>query len=61
VSDTIASVQEFAFAWVALGIVRAPERSERRLAWLGSPMGLRVTFMVLSAMLFSAALGGHKH
>jgi hypothetical protein len=61
VSDTLASLQEFAFAAIALAIVRAPEAAERRLAWLGSPMGLRLTFMFLSAMLFSAALGGHKH
>lgn len=61
VSDTIASLQEFAFAAIAVGYVRAPGRTEARLAWLGSPMGLRVTFMLLSSMLFVAALGGHKH
>ncbi|MEA2151172.1 MAG: hypothetical protein QOD69_3002 [Solirubrobacteraceae bacterium] len=61
VSDTIASLQEFAFAAIALGIVRAPETTERRLAWLASPMGLRCTFMVLSATLFTAAIGGHRH
>lgn len=61
VSDTIATLQELAFAVVALALVRAPARSERRLEWLAGPMGLRVTFMVLSAVLFIAALGGHKH
>lgn len=61
VSDTIASLQEFAFAWAAIGMVRAPERTARRLAWLAGPMGLRVSFMLLSSMLFVAAIGGHKH
>jgi hypothetical protein len=61
VSDTIASLQEFAFAAVAFGLVRDPESMKRRLAWLGSPMGLRFTFMILPALLFTAALGGHKH
>lgn len=61
VSDTIATLQEFAFAAIALALVRRPERSERRLAWFASPMGLRVTFMLLSSSLFVAALGGHKH
>jgi hypothetical protein len=61
VSDTISSLEEYAFAAIALGILRAPDATERRLAWLGSPMGLRCTFMVLSATLFTAAVGGHKH
>lgn len=61
VSDTIATVQEFVFAAIALALVRRPERSERRLARLASPMGLRLTFMVLSSSLFIAALGGHRH
>jgi hypothetical protein len=61
VSDTIATLQEFAFAAVAIGIVRAPEASRRRLTWLGGPIGLRLTFMLLPAMLFISALGGHKH
>ena len=61
VSDTIATLQEFAFAYVALALVRAPEITRRRLAWLAGPIGLRVTFMMLPAMLFVAALGGHKH
>jgi hypothetical protein len=60
-SDTIASLQEFAFAYVAIALVRAPGPTKARLAWLVGPMGLRVTFMVLPAMLFVAALGGHKH
>jgi len=60
-SDTIASVQEFAFAYVAVALVRAPEHTKQRLAWLAGPMGLRVTFAVLPLMLFVAALGGHKH
>lgn len=61
VSDTIATVQEIVFAAIALAVVRRPERSERSLAWLAGPMGLRVTFMLLSSSLFIAALGGHKH
>jgi 4-amino-4-deoxy-L-arabinose transferase-like glycosyltransferase len=61
VSDTIASLQEVALAAIALAIVRAPEPTERRLAWLATPMGLRWTFMVLSATLFTAAIGGHRH
>lgn len=61
VSDTIATLQEFAFAAVAIGLVWRPERAKRRLAWLAGPIGLRVTFMLLPAMLFIAALGGHKH
>jgi hypothetical protein len=61
VSDTIASLQEFAFAYVAIALLRAPEPTKQRLAWLAGPIGLRVTFMLLPAMLFVAALGGHKH
>jgi hypothetical protein len=60
-ADTLATVQELAFAAVALALVRAPETSRRRLDWLSGPMGVRVTFMILPAMLFVAALGGHKH
>jgi hypothetical protein len=61
VSDTIATLQELIFAAIALALVRRPQSAERRLAWLGSPMGLRFTFMILSSSLFIAALGGHKH
>ncbi len=61
VSDTMATLQELAFAAVALALVRAPQRARARLDWLSSPMGLRVTFMILPAMLFVAALGGHQH
>jgi hypothetical protein len=61
VSDTIASLEELAFAAIVLGIVRDPARSERRLAWFASPMGLRVTLMCVSSTLFIAALGGHRH
>jgi len=60
-SDTIASLQEFALAAVAIGLMRAPVATERRLAWLGSPMGLRLTFMILPALLLTAAIGGHAH
>jgi hypothetical protein len=60
-SDTIASLQEFGFAYIAIALVRAPERAKQRLAWLAGPIGVRVTFMLLPAMLFVAALGGHKH
>jgi hypothetical protein len=61
VSDTIATVQELAFAAIAVALLRRPEPSERRLAWLASAMGLRVSLMLLSSSLFIAALGGHKH
>lgn len=61
VSDTIASLEEFAFAAIAVGIIRSPERSQRRLAWFASPTGLRVTLMCVSSTLFIAALGGHRH
>lgn len=60
-SDTIASIEEVVFAVLAVGVVRDADRSERRLAWLASPMGLRVTLMCVSSTLFIAALGGHKH
>lgn len=61
VADSIATAQELLFAAVALALARSPQRSEQRLASLGSPMGLRLTFMLLSASLLTAALGGHKH
>jgi hypothetical protein len=61
VADTIATVQELLFAAAALALVRRPQQSERRLASLGSPIGVRLVFMLLSASLFVAALGGHKH
>jgi hypothetical protein len=61
VADTIATVQELAFAAVAIALLRAPARAGERLAWLAGPIGLRVSFMILPAMLFVAALGGHKH
>lgn len=61
VSDTLASMEELLFAAIAICVVRAPQASERRLSWLSSPMGLRFTFMLLSALLFTAAVGGHKH
>lgn len=61
VSDTIASIEEVAFAVIAVGVVRDPDRSERQLAWLASPMGVRVTLMCVSSTLFVAALGGHRH
>jgi hypothetical protein len=54
-------VQELLFAAAALALVRRPQQSERRLASLGSPIGVRLVFMLLSASLFVAALGGHKH
>jgi hypothetical protein len=58
VADTIATLQELAFAAIVAVIVW---RGERRLAWLSGPLGVRLTFAVLSLTLFTAALGGHQH
>jgi hypothetical protein len=58
VADTIATLQELAFAAIAAVVVW---RDERRLAWLSGPLGVRLTFAVLSLTLFMAALGGHQH
>jgi hypothetical protein len=58
VADTIATLQELAFAAIVAVIVW---RDERRLAWLSGPFGLRLTVAVLSMTLFTAALGGHQH
>jgi hypothetical protein len=58
VADTIATLQELAFAAIVAVIVW---RDERRLAWLSGPLGVRLTFAVLSLTLFTAALGGHQH
>jgi hypothetical protein len=58
VADTIATLQELAFAAIVAVVVW---RDERRLAWLSGPLGIRLTFAVLSMTLFTAALGGHQH
>jgi hypothetical protein len=58
VADTLVTLQELAFAAIVGVIVW---RGERRLAWLSGPLGVRLTFAVLSLTLLMAALGGHKH
>jgi len=58
VADTIATLQELAFAAIAAVVVW---RGEHRLAWLSGALGVRLTFAVLSLTLFVAALGGHEH
>jgi hypothetical protein len=58
VADTIVTLQELAFAAIVAVIV---SRGERRLAWLSGPLGVRLTFAVLSMTLLMAALGGHHH
>ncbi|HWC27573.1 MAG TPA: hypothetical protein VG474_13375 [Solirubrobacteraceae bacterium] len=61
VADTIVTLLELAFAALAAALVTQPARGEQRLAWLDSPMGVRLTFAVLSMALLLAALGGHEH
>jgi hypothetical protein len=60
-ADSIATLQELAFAAIAAVIVRRPGRAKQRLAWLSTGMGARVTSAMLSASLFVAAVGGHQH
>jgi len=60
VADTIATLQELAFAAIVVLLVRRRERGAP-LAWLSSTMGTRLTSAILSATLFMAALGGHEH
>jgi len=60
-ADTIATLQELTFAMLVAAVLWQPERRQRRLGWLSSPMGTRLTYAILSATLFVAALGGHKH
>lgn len=61
VADTIATVQELAFAAIVAALVWRPERDGPRLAWLSSGIGVRLTYAVLTAALFTAAIGGHEH
>ena len=58
VADTIATMLELGLAVLVAVIVR---RGERAVAWLSSPMGVRLTFALLSVTLMMAALGGHEH
>ncbi len=58
VGDTIATVQEVAFAGIAVALLRRPHR---RWAWLASPVGVRLAYAVLSATMLVGALGGHEH
>lgn len=56
-ADAIATIHELMFA----AIVWRATRGDRWLAWLGSGVGIRLTFGFLSMTLFMAALGGHEH
>jgi hypothetical protein len=58
VADTIATLQELAFAAIAAVVVW---RGDHRLARLSGALGVRLTFAVLSLTLLLAALGGHEH
>lgn len=58
VADTIATLQELAFAAIVATIAW---RGERAVAWLSGPLGVRLTFAVLSLTLMLAAFGGHEH
>lgn len=60
-ADTIATLQELAFAAIVAATVRQPENGTPRLAWLNSGLGTRLTTAVLSASLLVAAIGGHEH
>ncbi|MEJ7797391.1 MAG: hypothetical protein WKF42_02745 [Solirubrobacteraceae bacterium] len=61
VADTIATLQELAFAALVVALVRRPEPGVERLAWLNGGLGVRLTPAILSASLFIAAIGGHEH
>lgn len=58
VADTIATAQELGLAALVGVIVW---RGERAVAWLSSPIGVRLTFALLSLTLMLAAFGGHEH
>ena len=58
VGDTIATLLELGFAALAVTLIRGGERA---VAWLGSGMGVRLTFAVLSLALMLAVMGGHEH
>lgn len=58
IGDTIATLLEVGAVALVVSLVRRPGR---RYAWLSSPIGLRMTYAVLSAAMLTGALGGHKH
>ena len=58
VADTIATLHELAFAAIVATIAW---RGERAVAFLSGPIGIRLTYAVLSLALMLAALGGHEH
>lgn len=58
VADTVATLQELTFAAI---VVATAWHGERAVAWLGSAIGLRLTYGVLAMTLMMAALGGHEH
>ena len=61
VADAIATLQELAFAAIVAALLWRPERGGTRLAWLSGGIGVRLTYAVLTAALFMAAIGGHEH
>jgi len=61
VADTIATLQQLAFAAIVAALLWRPERGGRRLPWLSGSMAARLTPALLSASLLIAALGGHEH
>lgn len=58
VADTIATLQELGLVAIVAAIVW---RCDGAVAWLGSAIGLRLTWAVLSLTLLLAATGGHEH
>jgi hypothetical protein len=58
VADTIATMLELGLAALAGTILW---RGERAVAWLAGPIGIRLTYAVLSLTLMMAAFGGHEH
>jgi hypothetical protein len=58
VEDTVATLLEFVFAGLAWPVLRG---GDQRVAWLSSPLGVRLTYAVLTASFLLAATGGHHH
>lgn len=60
-ADTIATLHELAFAAIVVAMRGQPQRDRSRLAWLSTPVGVRLIFAFLSMTLLVAAMGGHEH
>jgi len=58
VGDTIATLLELAFAALA-GLVLW--RGHQRVVWLSGPIGVRLTYALLTLAVMMAAMGGHQH